>query len=155
MKQYKTKQELINDIIITENIGMEYNETVNMIYELYQRWYETSPDSFKHVDISNKHILQEYVELLNNIHLYYSDRHQEKYKLFLKWKQEGNDSPWNTHEIDAASTLVSISDEGSSNQWEEHTIFVDIDSKKVKAKRKKVTFSPNTRYNLRSCVNGK
>tara|TARA_Y100000389_G_scaffold196337_1_gene229119 strand:+ start:611 stop:1072 length:462 start_codon:yes stop_codon:yes gene_type:complete len=151
MKQYKNKQELINDIIITENIGMEYKDTLHLIYEIYQRWYETSPDSFKYVIISDQCILQKYVDLLNNIHLYYSDRHQEKYKLFLKWKEEGTDSPWYKQDIQAANTLLSISGEGSSNQWEgEHTIFVDIDSKKVKAKRKKVTFSPNARYNLRS-----
>ena len=155
MKYYKSKDELMNDIIIIENIEMEYNKTIYFIHELYNQWYKTSPDSFQHIDISNKHILQEYIELLNNIHFDYSIRHNEKYKLFLKWQKDGFDSPWNTHEIDAANTLINISEEGVSNQWEgEHTIFVDIDSKKVKAKRKKVTFSPTTRYNLRSSVKG-
>jgi hypothetical protein len=156
MKHYKNKQELIRDIMTIESIKMEYDKNVNITYELYQRWYETSPDSFKHTIISDQHILQEYVDLLNNIRLYYSDRHHETYNLFLKWKKEGNDSPWNQQDIDAANTLVSISDEGISNEWDgEHTIFVDINSKKVKAKQKKVTFSPTIKYNLRSGAIGR
>ena len=75
MKHYKNKQELIRDIMTIESIKMEYDKNVNITYELYQRWYETSPDSFKHTIISDQHILQEYVDLLNNIRLYYSDRH--------------------------------------------------------------------------------
>ena len=156
MKYYKSKDELINDIIIIENIEMEQNKTEEFIYELYNQWYETSPDSFKHIDISSKHILQKYIELLNNIKIDNSVRHNEKYKLFLKWQKDGFDSPWDTQDIEGANTLLTISEEGVSDQWSgEHTIFVDIDSKKVTAKRKKVTFSPTTRYYLRSSVNGK
>lgn len=77
-------------------------------------------------------------ELKNDVNFVCSVVSDERYKellvneLFNRWKITASDSPWYDKEIknkekNAIETLIKISEDGISNQWEgEHIIFEEV-----------------------------
>ena len=152
MKYYKSMEELIEDIHITNGLNMDPDKSFSINYDLYNQWYEVSPDSFKRTKVLTMEIMYIYSAFIDQV---LSPEHvenkSEKYKLFQEWKKDGIDSPWkqvcSEEDFEAASTLIKISEEGISSEWKgDHTIFVDIGSSKDNDSGKK----PQTRYNLRT-----
>ena len=152
MKNYQFMSDLIEDINITNGLHMDPDKSFSINYELYNQWYEVSPDSFKRTGVLTRELMNIYSTFIDQV---LSPEHvenkSEKYKLFQEWKKDGIDSPWkqvcSEEDFEAASTLIKISEEGISSEWKgDHTIFVDIGSSKDNDSGKK----PQTRYNLRT-----
>lgn len=87
--------------------------------------------------------LKQDTDFINSLHITQQMKDQLNEYLLTQWILHSEDSPWNNEgntkeEIDVANTIVKISEEGVSNQWNgEHTIFNEVG--KVSHKR----------YNLR------
>lgn len=148
MKDYNDKKELLQDIQTLTHPSLSSLYMKDMYHQLYLRWFNTSPDSHKHINIKTKETLYEYSTFVKNIGLPSCVEEIEVSSLFEMWKNDAVDSPWNTIlDMETANTLISISDGGVSSQWSgEHTIFVDLVPKKNKEKNKEFV-SP---YNLRN-----
>ena len=145
MKHYKDKKELLQDIQTLSHTSLSSLYMKDMYHELYLRWFNTSPDSHKHINIKTKETLYEYSTFIKDIGLPSRVEELEITSLFELWRNDAVDSPWNTiRDMETAKTLVSISEGGVSSQWSgEHTVFVDL----VPKKSTNVFVSP---YNLRS-----
>ena len=145
MKHYKNKKELLQDIQTLSHTSLSSLYMKDMYHQLYLRWFNTSPDSHKHINIETKETLYEYSTFIKDIGLPSSVEEQEVTSLFELWRNDAVDSPWNTdRDMETAKHLVSISEGGVSSQWSgEHTVFVDL----VPQKSTNVFVSP---YNLRN-----
>ena len=145
MKHYKNKKELLQDIQTLSHTSLSSLYMKDMYHQLYLRWFNTSPDSHKHINIKTKDTLYEYAAFIMDIGLPSRVEENEVTSLFELWRNDAVDSPWNTtRDMDTANTLVSISEGGVSSQWSgEHTVFVDL----VPQKSTNVFVSP---YNLRN-----
>ena len=145
MKHYKNKKELLQDIQRLSHTSLSSLYMKDMYHQLYLRWFNTSPDSHKHINIKTKDTLYEYAAFIMDIGLPSRVEENEVTSLFELWRNDAVDSPWNTtRDMDTANTLVSISEGGVSSQWSgEHTVFVDL----VPQKSTNVFVSP---YNLRN-----
>lgn len=92
----------------------------------------------------NRDKLKEETDFISSLHITHQMKEQLNEYLLMQWILYSDDSPLNNEdntkeEIDAANTLVKISEEGISNKWNgEHTIFNEVG------------MVSRNRYNLRS-----
>jgi hypothetical protein len=100
---------------------------------------------------TNRDDLYDDMEFIYDLRIPYEVKQQLLDELFELWKYQSTDSPWfkrpDKQELDAAETLVKISEDGQSSEWiGEHIVFesVQLKSKSKSKKSKKHT------YNLRN-----
>ena len=95
------------------------------------------------------------MEFIYDIRIPYEVKQQLLDELFETWKNNSPDSPWfkgNEKDKDAAKTLVSISQEGISNEWKgEHIVFENVNGNKSNNKSNNRSNNRH-KYNLRGRV---
>jgi hypothetical protein len=101
---------------------------------------------------TNRDDLYDDMEFIYDLRIPYNVKQQLLDELFESWKYHSPDSPWfkrpnnSKEEIDAAETLVKIS-EGISNEWKgEHIVFEHVNGTRKKSKKR----GRRHTYNLRS-----
>jgi len=102
---------------------------------------------------TNRDDLYDDMEFIYDLRIPYEVKQQLLDELFESWKVQSSDSPWfnrqinSKQEIDAAETLVRISNEGISNEWKgEHIVFENVNGNRKKSNKR----GGRHTYNLRS-----
>ena len=102
---------------------------------------------------TNRDDLYDDMEFIYDLRIPYNVKQQLLDELFESWKDHSPDSPWfkrqtnSKEEIDAAETLVKISEDGKSSEWKgEHIVFEHVNGTRKKSKKR----GRRHTYNLRS-----
>ena len=102
---------------------------------------------------TNRDDLYDDMEFIYDLRIPYEVKQPLLDELFESWKVQSPDSPWfnrqinSKQEIDAAETLVRISNEGISNEWKgEHIVFENVNGNRKKSNKR----GGRHTYNLRS-----
>ena len=69
MKHYKDKKDLLQDIQTLSHTSLSSLYMKDMFHQLYLRWFNTSPDSHKHINIKTKDTLYQYAAFIKDIGL--------------------------------------------------------------------------------------